>query len=110
MNLTLAASLPFSLSAVAKSHGWVRLAPFGTDTHTGGLTYVPSSATLYVWVRVPPGMTSARFASGLLEGAGVSLAPGTAFGLHGEGYARISLVQPVARLEEAMGRWERWMG
>jgi hypothetical protein len=40
MNLTLAACLPFSLSAVAKSHGWVRLAPFGTDTHTGGLTYV----------------------------------------------------------------------
>jgi 3-methyladenine DNA glycosylase/8-oxoguanine DNA glycosylase len=40
MNLTLAAYQPFSLSAVAKSHGWVRLAPFGTDTRTGGLTYV----------------------------------------------------------------------
>jgi len=91
MNLTLAASLPFSLSAVAKSHGWVRLAPFGTDPHTGGLAYVPSSATLYVWVRVSPGMTSARFASDLLEGAGVSF------------------VQPVARLEETMGRWERWV-
>lgn len=74
-----------------------------------GLEYVPSSATLYVWVRVPRGIKSARFTSELLEGAGVSLAPGTAFGTHGEGYLRISLVQPVARLEEAMARWERWM-
>lgn len=75
-----------------------------------GLWYAPSSATLYVWTRVPGGMMSARFASDLLEGAGVSLAPGTAFGPHGEGYVRISLVQPVARLEEAMARWKQWMG
>jgi 3-methyladenine DNA glycosylase/8-oxoguanine DNA glycosylase len=40
MRLTLSARLQFSLSAVLGSHGWVRLAPFGTDTHTGGLTYV----------------------------------------------------------------------
>jgi 3-methyladenine DNA glycosylase/8-oxoguanine DNA glycosylase len=40
MRLTLLAPLPFSLSAVVGSHGWVRLAPFGTDTRTGGLTYV----------------------------------------------------------------------
>ena len=74
-----------------------------------GLEYVPSSATLYVWTRVPQGKTSTQFASDLLNEAGVSLAPGTAFGPHGEGYVRISLVQPVARLEEAMARWERWM-
>ena len=74
-----------------------------------GLEYVPSSTTLYVWVRVPQGMTSARFTSDLLDGAGVSLAPGTVFGPRGEGYVRISLVQPVARLEEALARWERWM-
>ncbi len=40
MRLTLSAHPPFSLSAVVGSHGWVRLAPFGTDTGTGGLTYV----------------------------------------------------------------------
>jgi 3-methyladenine DNA glycosylase/8-oxoguanine DNA glycosylase len=40
MRLTLSARLPFSLAAVVGSHGWVRLAPFGTDTRTGGLTYV----------------------------------------------------------------------
>ncbi len=40
MRLTLSAHLPFSLPAVVGSHGWVRLAPFGTDTGTGGLTYI----------------------------------------------------------------------
>jgi len=40
MKLTLSACPPFSLSAVVGSHGWVRLAPFGEDELTGGLTYV----------------------------------------------------------------------
>jgi len=43
MKLELSARHPFSLSAVVKSHGWIRLAPFGQDEQkrqTGGLTYV----------------------------------------------------------------------
>ncbi len=40
MRLTLSACPPFSLPAVVKSHGWIRLAPFRGDEHTGGLTYV----------------------------------------------------------------------
>ena len=40
MRLTLSARPPFSLSTVVGSHGWVRLAPFGEDDRTGGLTYV----------------------------------------------------------------------
>ena len=40
MRLTLPACPPFSLPAVVKSHGWIRLAPFRGDEHTGGLTYV----------------------------------------------------------------------
>ena len=40
MRLTLSAHPPFSLSTVVGSHGWVRLAPFGIDIGTGGLTYV----------------------------------------------------------------------
>ena len=40
MRLTLSAHPPFSLSTVVGSHGWVRLAPFDTNTGTGGLTYV----------------------------------------------------------------------
>jgi 3-methyladenine DNA glycosylase/8-oxoguanine DNA glycosylase len=40
MKLTLSARPPFSLSAVVRSHGWVRLAPFAEDKHSGGLTYI----------------------------------------------------------------------
>jgi LL-diaminopimelate aminotransferase len=74
-----------------------------------GLSYTPSSATLYVWVRLPAGQRSADYAAALLEATGVSLSPGIAFGEHGEGYVRITLGHPAARLAEAMERWERWM-
>lgn len=40
MRLTVSARPPFSLSSVTGSHGWVRLAPFGEDDRTSGLTYV----------------------------------------------------------------------
>ncbi len=73
------------------------------------LWYTPYAATLYVWSEIPQGYTSAEFAQKLLEDTGVSVAPGTAFGPHGEGYVRVSLVQPEDRLEEAMERWERWL-
>ncbi len=74
------------------------------------LWYAPYEATLYVWAETPPTFeSSAAFTNGLLEATGVSLSPGSAFGEAGEGYVRISLVQPKARLEEAMERWERWM-
>lgn len=39
MRATLPARAPFSLSAVVRSHGWVRLAPFAEDDR-GGLAYV----------------------------------------------------------------------
>lgn len=74
-----------------------------------GLAYTPSSATLYVWVRLPSGSRSVEFASALLDETGVSISPGTAFGEHGEGYVRITLCHPAARLEEALERWKRWM-
>jgi len=74
-----------------------------------GISYTPSSATLYVWARLPQGTGSVDFASALLEGTGVSIAPGSAFGPHGEGYVRITLCHPADRLAEAMERWEGWM-
>jgi len=74
------------------------------------LWYAPYAATLYIWTEIPPGFESSRaFTTALLEETGVSLAPGTAFGDQGEGYARVSIVQPEDRLEEAMERWERWL-
>jgi LL-diaminopimelate aminotransferase len=59
---------------------------------------------LYLWPEVPAGLTSAGFASRLLEETGVSVTPGTAFGQRGEGYVRISLGQDTDRIRQAMDR------
>ncbi len=45
MQLTLSARPPFSLSAVLRSHGWIRLAPFAQDDRTNGLSYVGQLAS-----------------------------------------------------------------
>lgn len=62
------------------------------------------NASLYIWARVPKGYTSADFATRLLEDAAISVTPGSAFGLHGEGYIRISLGMGTERIGEAMER------
>ena len=63
-----------------------------------------AKASLYVWAKTPHGYTSEAFATLLLEEAGVSIAPGTAFGPNGEGHIRISLGQATERIREAMER------
>jgi len=66
-------------------------------------------ASLYLWVETPSGYTSEAFASKLLEEAGVSIAPGTAFGEQGEGHLRVSLGMDTERIREAMGRLQQFM-
>jgi LL-diaminopimelate aminotransferase len=75
-----------------------------------GIDVPAPRATFYVWFPVPAGATSAGFCRAVLEATGVVLTPGTAFGEHGEGYARIALTVPVPRLREAMDRLGRWLG
>jgi LL-diaminopimelate aminotransferase len=65
-------------------------------------------AGLYIWFRGPASMTSRQFTEGLLNETGVSLAPGSIFGNQGEGFARLALCSPEARLTEAMSRLARW--
>lgn len=69
-----------------------------------GIDVTPSKATIYVWVPVPKGHTSASFATLVLEKTGVVISPGGAYGPSGEGYIRISLTVPDAQLKEAMER------
>jgi LL-diaminopimelate aminotransferase len=66
-------------------------------------------ATFYIWAPVPDGFdgSSAKFAEHLLETAGVVVTPGRGYGEAGEGYFRISLTYPDARLDEAMQRIEK---
>jgi LL-diaminopimelate aminotransferase len=61
-------------------------------------------AAMYLWVALPRGISSKAFARHALEAEGVMVLPGSAFGPAGEGYFRIALTVPPARLEEAVGR------
>lgn len=69
-----------------------------------GLEVYNSTATFYLWVKVPKGYTSAQFVSLLLDECGVVCTPGNGFGQYGEGYFRISLTLPTERLVEATER------
>ena len=69
-----------------------------------GLSVQDSEATLYLWVKVPEGFTSATYASRLLDEA-IVVSPGTAFGAAGEGFVRVSLVPTLQDVEEAIERW-----
>ena len=73
-----------------------------------GIPASETRASLYIWARVPNDYSSAEFATRLLVDAGVSIAPGSAFGPHGEGFMRISLGMDTNRIGEAMERLRRF--
>lgn len=62
------------------------------------------SATPYLWVPLPEGVKSAEFTGQAMENEGVIMLPGTAFGTSVEGYFRIALTVPEARLAEGCER------
>jgi LL-diaminopimelate aminotransferase len=64
-------------------------------------------ATFYVWLAVPPGMTSMGFTTHLLEQAGIVTIPGMGLGAPGEGYVRLALTVRNERLQEALDRLRR---
>ncbi len=69
-----------------------------------GWNIQPPQATLYVWTPVPPEYTSQEFASLLLDKCGIVVPPGIGYGAMGEGFFRIALTIPEARLQEAIER------
>ncbi len=69
-----------------------------------GLEVTPPKASLYVWAKVPAGITSAAFAERLLDEAAVIVTPGNGYGAHGEGYVRLSLTLPDDRVDEGLAR------
>jgi LL-diaminopimelate aminotransferase len=72
-----------------------------------GLQAKKPLASLYVWAALPEGTSSVDFAKLLLEEAGISVAPGSAFGTFGEGYIRVSVGMDTERIREAMERLKR---
>ena len=69
-----------------------------------GLDARPPKGTIYLWVPVPEGHTSASFTEQVLNQADVIVSPGAAYGPAGEGYVRFSLTVPDERLAEAVER------
>lgn len=67
--------------------------------------HIPKTkATMYLWAPCPVEMSSADFALKLIQETGIVMTPGSAFGHHGEGYLRISLIADCDRLGEAIHR------
>ncbi|MBI4031690.1 MAG: LL-diaminopimelate aminotransferase [Proteobacteria bacterium] len=72
-----------------------------------GWDFTAGVATFYLWIPVPPGMDSAGFCEALFEKCGIVTAPGLGYGPAGEGFFRIALTVPEARLKEALSRMEK---
>jgi LL-diaminopimelate aminotransferase len=72
-----------------------------------GFTLAPPRATMYLWIRLPAGLTSAEFATRVLDEEGVVVMPGSGFGPGGEGFFRIALTVGPARLAEGVARLGR---
>lgn len=64
----------------------------------------PNKATFYMWLPTPNGMTSVDFAALMLDKAGIIVPPGNGYGPNGEGFFRIAITVPEARLKEAIQR------
>ncbi|MEP6766497.1 MAG: aminotransferase class I/II-fold pyridoxal phosphate-dependent enzyme [Gemmatimonadaceae bacterium] len=69
-----------------------------------GFTCQIPKATMYLWLPLPDGIASKTFADKLREEEGVIVMPGSGFGEGGEGFFRISFIQPPARLADAAVR------
>jgi LL-diaminopimelate aminotransferase len=64
-------------------------------------------ATMYLWMALPEGVSSAPFAERLLTEEGVVLLPGSSFGPGGEGFVRLSFIAAPERIAEAAARSAR---
>ena len=69
-----------------------------------GIDAVAPKAGLYIWVAIPEGYTSAKFAQKLLDERNVVVTPGNGYGPAGEGYIRLSLTTPDDRIDEGIRR------
>jgi len=73
-----------------------------------GLKAIPPKASLYVWAKIPDGVTSGDFAAKMIEDIGVVVTPGAGYGPSGEGFIRLSLTIADDRMTEGLRRMEQW--
>ena len=75
-----------------------------------GLSTANPLGAFYVFVNVKStGMGSVEFCDALLDSKKVALIPGTAFGISGEGYVRLSYSYSIHHIQEALSRIETFV-
>jgi len=74
-----------------------------------GIEYLTPKATFFVWAKVPGNMKSMDLTRDLIAEEGLVVTPGSGFGREGEGFFRLALTLPPKQIEEAMGRFERFL-
>jgi LL-diaminopimelate aminotransferase len=101
------------LAALQSYHEWVpgNVAVFQRrrdaaveSFRAAGFDVEAPSGTMYLWIPVPGTGASREFTRMALERTGVIVIPGAALGQGGEGFFRVALTVPEARLREAADR------
>lgn len=67
-------------------------------------TYDEDTSGLFVWAKLPPHIKSEEFTDLVLKEHSIFIAPGTVFGINGEGYVRFSLCAEIDSIKEAIAR------
>lgn len=76
-----------------------------------GIEVDSPKGTFYVWAPLPKGVQNSKeWCLKVLDDIAVWMIPGSMYGKYGEGYFRIALTQPAARLQEAMERLNKVIG
>src|SRR5690625_5018643 len=97
------------LSSVKKNN---EILPDRIETMHKGVTdmrikSVKPRGSIFIWAKVPKGLTSSEFAERLLDEAGIIVTPGNAFGSAGEGYFRIAITVAKEIIEEVITRMKK---
>ena len=75
-----------------------------------GMTYGHPGGAFYIYTNVSStGLPSPRFCEELLRQARVMIFPGSMFGDDSDNYVRISYLQPLPRIKEAVGRMSEFI-
>jgi len=75
-----------------------------------GFRFQLPRASYYFWVHIPDSYkTSVEFCADLLDKQGLVVTPGVGYGPNGEGFFRISMTAPDARIDQGMERLRRFM-
>ena len=68
-------------------------------------SYDQNTQGMFVWAKLPKGISSEEMVNNLLYNKNIFVAPGRIFGSQGEGYIRFSLCLPETQIKEAIKRF-----